>query len=129
MNLGMLQRSILRHHYTKSRPAYEGLLKHIDTHGDVWKAPQREVAAWWEARAAAALDLRAVERGTLRVGCTLESSVVEIDGKQLRVPPFTYPVSSNLEPGTIEITFYCGSVDQDFAREIFGHLGYSHLTP
>jgi hypothetical protein len=129
MNLGMLQRVITRNRYVRNRPAYEGLLAHIDASGDVWKAPQREVAAWWERRQKAALDLRVAEHGTLEVGCTLEGSVVEIDGKELRVPPFTCPASSSLEAGAVEITYHCGSVDQDLAREIFAHLGYAHVRP
>ncbi|MDD4857276.1 MAG: hypothetical protein PHD74_04120 [Candidatus Krumholzibacteria bacterium] len=129
MNLGMLQRAFLRHRYVKNRPAYEGLLRHIDAHGDVWKAPQRDVAAWWEARQVAALDLRVAERETLQIGCALEGAVVEIDGGELRIPPFTHPISASQAPGAIEITFHCGSADQDFAMEVFGHLGYRHIVP
>ncbi|MFA4948256.1 MAG: hypothetical protein WC674_07095 [Candidatus Krumholzibacteriia bacterium] len=128
MNLGMLQRSFLRHHHVKNRFPYESLLRRVDAHGDAWKAPQREVAAWWEARGAAELDLRVTEQGTLRVSCALKDAVVEIDGKELRVPPFTHPVSSSIPPGAIEISYHCASVDQDFAREIFGHLGYGHVA-
>ena len=128
MNLGMLQRAILRHRHVKNRLPYEGLLRHVDAHGDAWKAPQREVAAWWEARGAATLDLRVSERGTLRVSCALENSVVEIDGKELRVPPFTHPVSSSIPPGAMEIAYHCASMNQDFSREIFGHLGYGHVV-
>jgi hypothetical protein len=129
MNLGMLQRSILRHRYVKNRGAYERFLAHIEAHGDVWKAPQGEVAVWWEARQGAALELRVAAQGTLGVRCSLESSVVEIDGADLRVPPFTCPASSELRSGAVEITYYCGSADQDFAREILGHLGYGHVVP
>jgi hypothetical protein len=128
MNLGMLQRSFLRHHHVKNRLPYEGLLRRVDAHGDAWKAPQREVAAWWEARGASGLDLRVVEPGTLRVSCALKDAAVEIDGKELRIPPFTLPVPSSVPPGTIEIGYHCASVDQDFAREIFGHLGYGHVA-
>jgi hypothetical protein len=128
MNLGMLQRAILRHHHVKNRLPYESLLARVGAHGDAWKAPQREVAAWWETRNVAALDLRVAEPGTLRVSCALESSVVEIDGKELRVPPFAVPVGADIPAGAIEITYHCASVDQDFAREIFGHLGYGHVA-
>ena len=106
----------------------KAFLRHVDAHGDAWKAPQREIAAWWEARGAAALDLRVAEPGTLRVSCALKDSVVEIDGKELRVPPFTHPVSSSIPPGAIEISYHCASMNQDFAREIFGHLGYGHIA-
>jgi hypothetical protein len=129
MNLGMLQRAILRHHYVKNRLPYEGLLRRVDEHGDAWKAPQREVAEWWEARGAAELDLRVSEPGALSVSCALKDAVVEIDGRELRVPPFVHPVSSGIPPGAIEIRYHCASVDQDFAREIFGHLGYGHVAP
>jgi len=128
MNLGMLQRSFLRHHRVKNRLPYEGLLRRVDAHGDAWKAPQREIAAWWEARGAAALDLRVAEPGTLHISCALKDSVVEIDGKELRVPPFTHPVSSSVPPGAIEISYHCASMNQDFAREISGHLGYGHVA-
>ena len=129
MNLGMLQRAITRNRYVRNRSAYRELLAHIETHGDVWKAPQREVAAWWQRRQGATLDLRVAEHGTLEVRCGLEGSVVEIGGNELRVPPFTSPVSSSLPTGATEITFHCDPADQDFAREIFAHLGYAHVTP
>ncbi len=128
MNFGILQRAILLHRHAKNRFPYEGLLRHVDAHGDAWKAPQREIAAWWQARGAAALDLRVARPGTLDVSCALKDSVVEIDGKELRVPPFTCPVSSNVPPGAVEISYHCASMNQDFAREIFGHLGYGHVA-
>jgi hypothetical protein len=128
MNLGMLQRSFLRHRYVKNRLPYEGFLRHVDAHGDAWKAPQREVAAWWEARGAAELDLRVAEPGTLRVSCALKDAVVEIDRRELRVPPFTHSVSPDVPAGAIEISYHCASMNQDFAREIFGHLGYGHVA-
>ncbi len=128
MNLGMLQRSFLRYRNAKNRLPYEAFLRHVDAHGDAWKATQREVAEWWEARGAAGLDLRIVDRGTLRVSCALKDAVVEIDGKELRSLPFSLPVSSSVPPGAIEIGYHCASMNQDFAREIFGHLGYGHVA-
>ncbi len=128
MNLGNLQRSFLRYRNVKSRLPYEAFLRHVDAHGGAWKATQRGVAEWWEARGAAGLDLRVVERGTLRVSCALKDAVVEIEGKELRSLPVTLPVSSDLPPGAIEIGYHCASMNQDFAREIFGHLGYGHVA-
>lgn len=129
MNLEMLQRAILQHRHAKNRLPYEGLLRHIDAHGDVWKATQREVAEWWEARSGAAIELRVGEQGSLHVSCALKDSVVEIDGKELRIPPFTCPVPATVRHGAIEMTYHCGSVDQDFAREVFGHIGCGHVAP
>ncbi len=129
MNLGMLRRAILRHRLVKNRRPYEALLAHAAAHGDVWFAPQREIAAWWESRGAAALDLRVAGAGTLNVSCALQDAVVEIDGKELRVPPFSLPVSAEVSPGAVEIGYHCSSMYQDFAREIFTHLGYGHVSP
>jgi hypothetical protein len=129
MNLGMLQRAILRHRLVKNRRPYEALLEHAASRGDVWFATQREVAAWWEARGAAALDIRVAEPGSIRVSCALTDAVAEIDGKELRFPPFDHPVAAGVPAGALEISYHCSSMYQDFAREIFAHLGYGHVAP
>lgn len=129
MNLGMLQRAILRHRLVKNRAPYEALLAHAAARGDVWFAAQREIAAWWEARGQAALDLRVAEPGVLRVSCALTGAVVEAGGADLRIPPFDLPVAADAPPGAIEISYHCSSMYQDFAREIFTHLGYGHVSP
>jgi hypothetical protein len=129
MNLGMLQRAILRHRLVKNRLPYEALLAHAAARGDVWMAPQREIAAWWEPRGAAALDIRVAEPGSIRVSCALPGAVVEIEGKDLRVPPFDRPAAASVPHGALEISYHCSSMYQDFAREIFTHLGYGHVAP
>ncbi len=129
MNLGMLKRAILRHRLVKNRRPYEALLAHAAARGDVWFATQREIAAWWEARCAAAIDIHVAEPGAIRVSCPLAGAVAEIEGKELRVPPFDHPVAASVPPGALEITYHCSSMYQDFAREIFTHLGYGHVSP
>jgi len=128
MNLGIPKRTILRHRYVKNRPAYESFLEHMDAYGDVWKVPQREVATWWEARQAAVLELRVTASGNTGISCSLKDSVVEIDGKELRIPPFEISIPCSLERGEIGITFDCETRHVDFLREVLGHLGYGHLT-
>lgn len=127
MNLGVLARAIRRHRYMQDRPAYRDFLQHVDAHGDAWKVPQCEVAAWWEARQAAALQLEAPTETTLRVSCPLGNTVVEIDGRELRIPPFEISVSSVLTPGAVYLTYRYGGRDSDFLEEVLGHLGYRHL--
>ncbi len=129
MNLGMLQRAIARHRLVKNRAPYEALLARAAARGDVWFATQREVAAWWEARGAAALDIRVAEPGAIRVSCPLANAVAEIYGKELRVPPFDHPVAAHVPRGALEISYHCSSMYQDFAREMFTHLGYGHVAP
>jgi hypothetical protein len=125
----MLQRAISRHRLVKNRAPYEALLAHAAARGDVWFAAQREIAAWWETRGQAALDLRVAEPGVLRVSCALKDAVVETGGTDLRIPPFDHPVGASAPPGAVEISYHCSSMSQDFALEIFTHLGYGHVSP
>ncbi len=125
----MVTRAIRRYVLIQDRPAYEELLQHLDTHQDVWKVPQGEVAAWWERRQTASLDLSIVQGGTLRISCPLGDSVVEIDGHDLRIPPFECSVSLDMPRGAVSVTYGYTGIHSDFVNEMLGHLGYGHLTP
>jgi hypothetical protein len=129
MNIAILHRAFRRVRYAKTRRAYEGFLDHIDSHGDVWKVPQREIADWWEARQGAELEAAVSEKGRLGVSCRLSGAAIEVDGKDLRIPPFECPVSVELPAGKIRITCECGGGHSAFLRELLGHLGYGHVTP
>ena len=128
MNLGMLTRAIRRHRYMRDRPAYAEFLQHIDRTGDVWKVSQGEVAEWWERRQRSALTLTVVERGTLGVASSLEGCVVEVDGADLRTPPFTCTISTTHPPGAVSIPYHYEGRFAFLVPEVLGHLGYGHLT-
>ena len=121
-------RSFLRHRHVKNRLPYEGLLRHVDAHGDAWKAPQREVAEWWEARSGAALELARRRAGN--APRLLRPQGLRRRDRREGTANTSLHLSGPGErpPGAIEITYHCASVDQDFAREIFGHLGYGHVA-
>lgn len=129
MNLRMLQRVFLRSAYVHDRRVYETFLQHIDAHGDVWKVSQREVADWWERRQKARLSLDMLGDKTLRVSCPLIGGVVEIDGGELRVPPFDLPCAADAPAGSVGISCGCGREYRPFLVEVLAHLGYGHINP
>lgn len=129
MNLGVIQRAIHRHKYMHDLPAYREFLQHIDSSGNVWKVPQRDVASWWEQRQSASLGLDVTEAGSLRVTCTLKSGVAEVDGKDLEIPPFEIVVSPGPPPGPVSLTYRCGGEFSFMLPELLGHVGYGHLKP
>jgi len=128
MNLGMLLRTIHRHWYMRDRPAYAALLRHVDTAGDVWKASQAEVAAWWERRQESSISLSVPDRGTLHVSCPLDACVVEVDGAELRAAPFTCSIPTTLPAGDVTIRYHYRGRFAFLVPEILGHLGYRHLA-
>jgi hypothetical protein len=129
MNIEMLQRALRRQYYVKPRSAYTDFLRGIGARGDVWMVPQREVAAWWEARQAAEIRIVAAGGGGARISCDLERAVVEIDGKELRIPPFETAASSEAGRGDVCIAYDCCTRLASFALEVFGHFGYGHVRP
>jgi hypothetical protein len=128
MNVQLLKRAIDRQVYMRDRPVYAELLQHIDLKGDVWKVPQNEVADWWEKRQACALEIE-VAGGTLKVTSPLEESVVEVDGRELRVPPFQSTPSRRLEDGRVTLTYRYSGKYVYLVREVVCHLGYGHIVP
>ena len=129
MNLGIAKRAFDRHTGTKNRPAYERFLADVDARPGVWKATQREIAAWWESRQAAAIDLRVASPGTLRVSCALADAAIEMEGGELRTPPFDLSLSTEIPAGELAITYRCAPGLETFAREALGHAGLAHLRP
>jgi hypothetical protein len=129
MNVGMLRRAIARHRHTKDRPAYERFLNEATAHANVWKAPQREIAAWWESRQTAMLELEVTSPGTLSISCALARAAVEIDGSEIIAAPFARAIAGSIPIGRISITYRCAEPLGGFAREMLGHLGFGHLRP
>jgi hypothetical protein len=129
MNIGMVQRAIRRHKQMKNRPAYAAFLEHVASRKDVWKVPQRDIIAWWQRRQTAALELAVLSRGTLRVSCSLPDCVVEVDGSELRIPPFETEVPSTLPKGVVGLSCGCDGLPKELLRELLGHLGYGHMAP
>ena len=129
MNLGVVRRAVARHRYTKDRPVYERFLREACAHADVWKAPQREIAAWWERRQTAALEIEIPSPGTLSVSCPLERAALEIDGAEIVMPPFARAVAASVPTGRFSISYRCAPALGAWAREMLGHLGFGHLRP
>lgn len=128
MNFGKIQRAANRHKYMQDYPAYSDFLNYIHKFDYVWKVSQSELAEWWERRQSVKIKLEIMARGRLHVSCPLDGSVIEVDGKDLRIPPFDIPVSMELPIGTVNVT--CSDeecVDKAFFDEIVGHLGYGHI--
>jgi len=128
MNIQMLQRTIRRHRYLKTKPAYDSFLRRLASRGDVWMVPQREVAAWWESRQASEILLDQRE-GVLRVSCDLSRAVVETDGATLLIPPFELPAPPGSGRTAPCVTYGCSVRFAGFAPELLGHLGYGHVKP
>jgi hypothetical protein len=128
MNLRLIQRVFLRSAYVHDRRVYEAFLQHIDAHGDVWKVSQREIAEWWERRQNARLSIDFLGNATFRVSCPLNGVVVEIDGDELRVPPFELSFSVDVPARSVGISCGCKREHAGFLFEVLGHLGYGHVT-
>jgi hypothetical protein len=129
MNLNLLQRVFHRYRYMKDLPVYEEFLQHLNSHGDVWKPAQEEVALWWEQRNGAAIDIISSGGSAVRVSCPLDNAVVEVDRGDLLIPPFELPTGSSATDGRAEITYRCRAEDSRWAEEVFCHLGFGHVRP
>ncbi len=127
MNTDVVKRQIMRHMYARPRPPYERFLEHIHSRGDVWMVPQREVASWWEARQSSEIVLTPAAGGAIGVSCELNRSVVEVDGAELKIPPFDIPAPAGARAPGACITFKCHARLERFALEVFGHFGYGHV--
>ncbi len=129
MNTAVVKRQILRHIYARPRPVYESFLRHMNSRGDVWMVPQREVASWWEARQSSEILTERAGDGLLRVSCELSRAVIEVDRKELRIPSFDVAAPAGSPDRSVCMTYDCGAGLDLFALEVFGHFGYSHVKP
>ena len=129
MNLGKLRRVVRRHRYMRDGPAYAAFLQHIDGWRDVWKATQGEVTAWWNRRQSSKISLSVTGGGSLRVEAALEECVIEVDGVELRVPPFECGTPTAQPAGPVSITYDAGVREAFLVPEVLGHLGCGHLLP
>ena len=119
MNLAMISRAIARHRFMKDAPAYREFLEQVRSDGDAWCVPQGEIARWWERRQEARLILDS----NGRVSTTLKNAVVEVDRRELRIPPFTLDVPS----GVRQFPSLGRKFSDPFAHEVIAHLGYGHM--
>jgi len=129
MNLTLIKRVYNRLKYINDSSAYVTIVQYISGLKYVWKATQWEIASWWERRQNAEIEMEVVERGHLRITCPLEGSVIEVDGQDLRVPPFEISVPLDLPIGKISITHNYNLGYIKFFEELLGHFGYRHIKP
>jgi hypothetical protein len=119
----MLRRVWDRHRYMQDEPAYREFLEEISGSSDIWKVPQCEIAQWWERRQSARLTIDG--KHTARVTVDIPDAVVEIDGEELRVPPFELDGLS----APYRLPTYSADLRTPFLSEVLGHLGYGHVGP
>lgn len=105
-------------------PAYREFLEEVAAAGDSWCVPQAEVAAWWSRRQSARLRLMGGPGETRRVECDLAGAVVEVDGGELRVPPFALPAASR----DASLPTLPPAGKGGYLGELLAHLGYGHVA-
>jgi hypothetical protein len=130
VNSAVIKRQILRQIYARPRAPYEDFLRKMQSRGDVWMVPQREVASWWEARQSSEIRVERGAGGALKLSCELPRAVIEVAGAELRIPPVEIAVRSEPTGPAHEapcITFECSHALELFSLEVFAHFGYGHL--
>jgi len=126
MNINIIKRAYNRFRYMEDFPAYREFLEQVSSY-DVWRVSQKEVCNWWEKRQSSKIEFEIYTDNVLVISCKLESSVIDVEGKGLLVPPIKLEKSSELKEENLSFTYSIIDEYSKFAEEVFNHFGYGHF--